>query len=181
MSLAHAILGMLKLEPMTGYALKTQCFDTSIVHFWPADQAQIYRTLDSMTERGWIESQIEFQGTRPNRKVYSITADGRTELDRWLTSFQELPIYREPFLIQLFFAKDLKNGVILALIEQQLEAHRKRLHEYETLPLPPLDALNDDRDLSLKRLTLELGMMTERNAISWLQLAAETVRRLPEA
>src|SRR5579875_1236367 len=44
MSLTHAILGFLNRQPMTGYDLKTQCFDISVAYFWPADQAQIYRT-----------------------------------------------------------------------------------------------------------------------------------------
>src|SRR3954454_17398860 len=87
MSLTHAILGILQTQSLTGYDLKTQCFDRSIAHFWPADQAQIYRTLDKMTEQGWIESQIEFQDNRPNRKVYSITESGHAELRQWLTSF----------------------------------------------------------------------------------------------
>ena len=114
MSLAHAILGILQIQPMTGYDLKTQCFDKSIAHFWPADQAQIYRTLDKMNEQGWVESQIEFQENHPNRKVYSITEQGQRELRQWLTRFQALPVYREPFLIQLFFAKDMTNAAIFS-------------------------------------------------------------------
>src|SRR5690349_16257537 len=105
MSLTHAILGLLTQSPMTGYDLKNYSFDTSVAHFWPADQAQIYRTLDKMAEQGWVESRVEFQEDRPNRKVYSITDDGRDELQRWLLLFQPLTPYREPFLIQLFFAE----------------------------------------------------------------------------
>ena len=181
MSLVHAILGFLQREPLTGYDLKTLHLDASVNYFWPADQAQIYRTLDKMTEEGWIESQLEFQENRPNRKVYSITESGRAELKQWLMSFQALPVYREPFLIQLFFAKSLTNAEILKLIEGQIQAHEQRLHQFEQVPLPPLDALHDRRELSLQRLTLELGLRTERNALEWLQLAAETVRNLPEA
>ena len=181
MSLTHAILGILQTQSLSGYDLKTQCFDGSISHFWPADQAQIYRTLDKMTEQGWIESQLEFQENRPNRKVYSITESGRSELGQWLTSVQALPVYREPFLIQLFFARSLTNAAILRLIEAQIRAHEERLRQYEQVPLPALDALRNHRELSLERLTLELGIRTERNSLEWLQLAAETVRNLPEA
>src|SRR5215813_1793561 len=103
MSLAHAILGLLQQSPLTGYELKTDHFDGSIAHFWPADQAQIYRTLDKMTEQGWVESQIEFQTDRPIWKIYTTTERGRAELAHWLTTYQAIPVYREPFLIQLFF------------------------------------------------------------------------------
>ncbi|HEY9876051.1 MAG TPA: PadR family transcriptional regulator, partial [Candidatus Obscuribacterales bacterium] len=79
MSLAHAILGLLQQEEMTGYDLKTSCFDGCIAHLWPADQAQIYRTLDKLVEQGWITCTVEIQRDRPNRKVYSVTEAGASE------------------------------------------------------------------------------------------------------
>src|SRR5687768_262236 len=139
MSLPHAILGILQEQSMTGYDLKTQYFDQSIAHFWPADQAQIYRTLDKMAADGWVESQLEIQDNRPNRKVYSITEAGQRELRQWLMTSLPLPNYREPFLIQLFFMKSLSNEQILSMIEAQRQAHQARLSEYQALPLPPLD------------------------------------------
>jgi len=51
MSLAYAILNTLQQKEMTGYDLKTSCFDQCIAHLWPADQAQIYRTLDKLVEQ----------------------------------------------------------------------------------------------------------------------------------
>ena len=180
MSLTHAILGLLTLAPMTGYDLKNRSFDTSIAHFWPADQAQIYRTLDKMAEQGWIESHVEFQEDRPNRKVYSITWDGRVELHRWLLLPQPLPPYREPFLIQLFFAEDLSNDEIIALLEAQRDEHRERLKDYLAIPLPTLDHLAQDRQTSLQRLTLEMGLQIEQAYLDWFELAINVVRNLPE-
>jgi len=181
MSLAHAILGILNKLPMTGYDLKTQHFDATIAHFWPADQAQIYRTLDKMAAQGWVESQTEFQEDRPNRKVYSITGDGRAELERWLASAPPLPAYREPFLVQLFFAQGLPNHKIIALLEGQVAAHRERLAHYHDIPLPPLEALAHDRDTTMRRLTLELGIAVEHAYLRWLEVAIDAVCRLPEA
>jgi len=40
MSLQHAILGFLNYKSLTGYDLK-KIFDTSVRHFWAADQSQI--------------------------------------------------------------------------------------------------------------------------------------------
>ena len=48
MSLEYAILGFLNYLPLSGYDLK-KMFDTSVQHFWPADQSQIYRTLARLT------------------------------------------------------------------------------------------------------------------------------------
>jgi DNA-binding PadR family transcriptional regulator len=99
---------------MTGYDLKTQYFDGSIAHFWPADQAQIYRTLDKLEDSGFVTSTLEIQETRPNRKVYSLTDAGREEFAAWMRTTQPLPTLREPFLIQLFMGQELTNAQIIS-------------------------------------------------------------------
>ncbi len=176
MSLSHAILGLLTVTPMTGYELKTQAFDNTIAHFWQADQTQIYRTLAAMAESGWVESTLEIQQDRPNRKVYHITDAGREELRRWLRTEQPLPVYREPFLVQMFFAGELDTQTILAHIAQQRTGHEARLAHYESISIP----LPDDPELARKRifwrLTLEMGMATERAYIDWLDHCEAVVR-----
>ncbi len=178
MSLAHAILGMLQKQPMTGYELKTQCFDDSIAHFWQADQAQIYRTLDKLAEQGFVESRLEVQEDRPNRKVYSITDAGRAEVHRWLLTEQPLPTIREPFLVQLFFAGQLDNTQIIAMLEQQLKAHEQQLATYRAIPLPSFDNPNMTRELTFQRMTLEAGLSNEQACIDWLRDCIAHVKRM---
>ncbi len=170
MSLPHAILGFLQNSPMTGYDLKTACFDGSVAHFWPADQSQIYRTLDTLTEKGWVESELEVQTDRPNRKIYSITEAGRTELSRWLQAEQDLPVHREPFLVQLFFSGQLPDDQIIALMESQLAAHESVLARYGTIRIP--DDIPDSalaRSVELQRMTLDMGVRIEQMYIAWLR------------
>jgi PadR family transcriptional regulator AphA len=83
MSLEFAILGFLNYHPYTGYDLK-KIFDTSVRHFWPADQSQIYRTLTQLTKKGYAEMEKVLQEDRPDRKVYHITKAGREALLAWL-------------------------------------------------------------------------------------------------
>lgn len=182
MSLGHAILGILQLEPMTGYDLKTHYFDQSIRYFWPADQAQIYRTLDKMEESGWIRSEIEVQTGRPNRKVYQITQSGRQELRRWLSEPEHLLTFRDPFLIQIFFAGQLPDEDIFGLIEQHIAHHQSMLDQYASIDLPPLEELRDKRHHTMGRLTLEYGLRFQQMYLDWLKLARDTIRSLdPEA
>jgi DNA-binding PadR family transcriptional regulator len=47
MSLEHGILGYLSMKPLAGYDIK-KLFNMSAAFFWPADQAQIYRTLKKL-------------------------------------------------------------------------------------------------------------------------------------
>lgn len=168
MSLAHAILGMLHDQPMTGYDLKTRCFDRSIAHFWPADQAQIYRTLDKIRADGWAAFDVEPQEGRPDRKVYQLTKSGRDELRRWVGEARaELPAMREPFLVQLFFAHVLPDAEARALIEDQRAKHAALLARYEAVPLPPLGTRGLSRKHQFARMTLEYGLAHERAMLRW--------------
>ncbi len=175
MSLAHAILGLLQQEERTGYDLKTSCFDQSIAHLWPADQAQIYRTLDKLVEQGWVTCTIEIQHDRPNRKIYSVTEAGKDELIRWLQSPQPLPTVREPLLVQLFFAAQLSNEAIIQLLEQQLAARREKLAECENIELPQLGDQSASREQIMQRLGLEFVSRREQTYIDWLKTAIDVI------
>ena len=94
MSLKYALLGFLNYYPMTGYELK-KFFDTSVAHFWNAEQSQIYSALKQLEGEDLVEMHVEAQTDRPNRKVYSITEDGRDELLEWLATPAEPEQVRE--------------------------------------------------------------------------------------
>jgi PadR family transcriptional regulator, regulatory protein AphA len=184
MSLAHAILGWLHKEPMSGYDLKKQ-FDQGIGYFWPADQMQIYRTLERLVEQGMAVVHEEIQHERPNRKIYTVTDTGREELRHWLTSPQSLPIFRDPLLIQLFFAAPLSNVEIIHLLEQQHAAHSERLVSYQQMLHFPLDAPvgtpeGVSRRQMLRRQIQEYGLLREQAYLGWLEQTIEAVHHLPE-
>ncbi len=177
MSLAHAILGLLLRQEMTGYDLKTSCFSQTIAHFWPADQAQIYRTLDKLEQQGWISCTVEIQHDRPNRKVYRVTEAGKAELVRWLGCPQPLPTVRDPLLIQMFFAaRVLPLDAIIHLLEQQQATRRQKLAECEAIELPPLGNASASREQMMQRLVLELVIRQEQTYIDWLDMAIEVIR-----
>ena len=57
MKLRHAILGLLSHHPQSGYDL-SRAFSSSVVHFWYADQSQVYRTLDRLEADGAISTRV---------------------------------------------------------------------------------------------------------------------------
>jgi len=175
MSLTHTILGLLEQQEMTGYDLKISCFDQCVAHLWPADQAQIYRTLDKLVEQGWTTCCVEIQSDRPNRKVYSLTAAGKAEFIRWLQCHQPLPTVREPLLVQLFFAAQLPNPAIIGLLEQQLAARSKKLAECDNIQLPTLGEQCANREQIMQRLVLELVIRREQTYIDWLKTAIDVI------
>ena len=83
--LKYALLGFLNYGDKTGYELK-QSMDTSTQNFWHAKQSQIYMTLKRLEQSGLVISEIEPQEGRPDRRVYTITDEGKTDLQKWLAS-----------------------------------------------------------------------------------------------
>jgi PadR family transcriptional regulator AphA len=183
MSLAHAILGWLHQEPMSGYDLKKQ-FEQGAGYLWPVDQMQIYRTLDRLVEQEQVSVHEEIQHSRPNRKLYTVTDAGRDELRHWLTSPQSLPALRDPLLIQLFFSAPVSNEEIRDLLAHQYEDHSKLLAYYQQKSLFPLDAPvgtegGISREQMLRRQVLEYNLRREQTFLEWLEQAIEAIQRFP--
>jgi DNA-binding PadR family transcriptional regulator len=82
-ALPHAILVSLCEQTGSGYELARR-FDRSIGYFWAATHQQIYRTLRAMEDDGWVHATPVVQQGRPDKKVYTVSDDGRAELARWI-------------------------------------------------------------------------------------------------
>ena len=177
MSLEYAILGFLNYKPLSGYDLK-KIFDTSVQHFWSADQSQIYRTLTRLTERNWAEMEVVEQSDRPDRKVYHITEAGRAELHQWLLAPLRPHIPHNAALIQVFFAGQLSDDEIIAMFERTAERIRSVLQLYEQIP-QQLEAYHDymdsPREFYCWMLTLEAGFKSARANLEWLE---DVIRRI---
>lgn len=178
MSLEHAILGFLDYGPHSGYDLK-KAFDASVRHFWPADQSQIYRTLGRLADRGWAEVEIIEQHDRPNRKVYHITAAGREELQRWLTTPLPPDVIRRASLVQVFFAGQLSDEQVLAVFEPWAERLRGALERFGRLPEEGsayVRTARSPREVFFWGLTLEIGVKTVQAQLEWVESAIERIR-----
>ncbi|GAA4907706.1 PadR family transcriptional regulator [Stackebrandtia albiflava] len=173
MSLRHAILGLLSIQPMSGYELK-KVVDESVGHFWSADQSQIYRTLAALVEDGLATRRTVVQEERPNLHLHSPTDLGLAELDSWLTSPLPSQPAREPFLARLFFADRMPPERIRELLDtrrSEVSAHLATLKAVtvpeETTGIGP----------ALRLATLDFGVAQAEAEIAWLDA---TRRRLDE-
>jgi len=179
MSLEFAILGFLNYHPYTGYDLK-KIFDTSIHHFWPADQSQIYRTLARLTEQGFAKMEKVPQNDRPDRKVYSITPAGRAEFMQWLSGPPPLEGARSAPLIQVFFAGQLSNEEIQAKFEGFAALMRSILAQYEQIPSqiqPYQQEINSPREHYFWLLTLDNGLRSMRASLEWAENIIEQFKQ----
>lgn len=180
MSLNYAILGLLTFEPMSGYTLKTRYFDKSIAHFWPADQAQIYRTLTALEAAGQVEGRTVVNETRPNRREFSIAEPGRAALAGWLAEDREPPAMRDAFLVQLYFGRLLTRDQMRRVLETRRAAHEKQRDYYDALTLPQPDTEEMRRQVLFGGMTLDFARRRERMTIEWLDACIAALEDAPD-
>jgi PadR family transcriptional regulator AphA len=124
---SYIVLGLVeRAGGATPYELKT-AVNRSVGNFWSLQHAQLYTETERLTEAGYLAERREETGRR--RRRYSITRSGRAALAQWrsepTTAVSEL---RDQGMLKLFFGADPE---VLAPV--QLEAHRRKLAEYEAL------------------------------------------------
>ncbi|MBN1302990.1 MAG: PadR family transcriptional regulator [Anaerolineales bacterium] len=171
MSLDHAILGFLSYHPYSGYDLK-KVFDVSVRHFWSADQSQIYRTLNRLTEQGLAKMEVVRQDNRPDRKVYHITAAGRDELTQWLTGIPQMDEPRSASLVQVFFLGQLSDEEALEKFEGFAGLLRMILSRYDEIPEDinqVYEEVGSARERFFWNLTLENGISSMRANLAWAE------------
>lgn len=128
MSVPHALLGLLQQQPRHGYDLK-RLFDRYFAPDRPLAFAQVYSTLGRLEQRGRIQLEAIERAEGPDRRRYSITGDGREELERWLVE----PLDPEPHLQASLFTKVvlaiLAGRSVEPLVDGERHAHLQRMRE----------------------------------------------------
>src|SRR5439155_6344924 len=88
----------------SGYDLKKR-IEGSVAHFWSESYGQIYPILAHLASQGLVERRLERQKGKPDRQVYSITAEGQERLGAWLTAPARDESFRSELLLKLFFGR----------------------------------------------------------------------------
>lgn len=180
MSLRHALLGLLREQPASGYDL-LQIFKLSLGNTWPATQSQIYPELGRLADAGLLT--VSDEGPR-GRKEYAITEAGLAELRHWLLETEPELHPRSESLLRIF--------VLGALSREESEGYLRRLVGAAGQEIATLEAIGatkpdwPDTDLAeFSGLALEFGrrlwVMTEEWA-EWAadQVAERTARKAAE-
>ena len=119
--LTCALLGLLRDHPMHPYEMHQQLLQAEALGLvWHLKQSHLYALLAKLEESGYLVSTTELQGTRPPRKMLTLTAEGRKAFTDWVrTPVQHGRDFRVEFLAKLFFAGREGPGAVTALISHQ--------------------------------------------------------------
>lgn len=134
MDIIHIILGIINIQPMTGYEIK-QVFDNSLTFFSGASYGSIYPTLKKLEKGGLVSVTVEVQDGKPNRKIYTITQKGRRMYQDSVLMPLKPTKLKNDLLTRLFFFSDVPEESRLELIDEQirmLEDKHSFLMELET-------------------------------------------------
>ncbi|WP_223635001.1 PadR family transcriptional regulator [Planococcus sp. 4-30] len=172
----YAILGLLTTECRTGYSIK-QMIDTSLTHFWKISYGQIYPTLKLLVEKGYASVEDQAQDGKPDKKEYTITAEGEYVLKEWIQQpIQQLPTEKNELLLKLFFSRNLDVQDTL----DHLDAYRDKLTDRYNIYLGIQEMistqLTGQPDAPFWLITLDYGLRTTQAAIDWCEETKRTLR-----
>ena len=119
MDVKTVCLGMLTDGDASGYDLK-KYFECSFGHFFPAGYGSIYPALATLARNGLVAYEEILQDGKPDRKVYSITDEGREELMRGLENENPSHKVRSEFLATLWFANLMTDEQVNTVLDNKL-------------------------------------------------------------
>ena len=173
MNLRAVLLGFLTRGDLTGYELKG-AMDESVGFFFGASYGSIYPALRSLEEEGLARSTLVVQSERPNKKVYSLTPEGRAYFLEALKGPPAEDSFRSEFLMQLFFGNHQDPGRVLALIEDHRTSLRDSLERLRRTE----EEIREIPQARYGLMCLRYGLVYYENTLAWLDEVEREVRAI---
>jgi DNA-binding PadR family transcriptional regulator len=161
MSLRHSVLGLLAIQPSTGYEL-AQRFDRTLRNAWHASHSQIYPELAKLQEAGMVE--VVGEGARRSR-TYATTDRGRQELVRWMTEEEPHRTQRNETAVRWFLLSLLEPADRRVALDREIAFADRELAVLEA-EAERADALPGPKPF---RATLDLGLRMTTVMRDWLR------------
>jgi DNA-binding PadR family transcriptional regulator len=172
-TLGFALLAALARNPSSGYEL-TQRLEHPIGYFWTAQHSQVHGELRRLAEAGLVVWTAA-PGPGPHeKKIYTITGEGRRELAEWVAQPPRATPVRSEILLKSYALWTADPDAAATMFGAQLDEHRSRLATYEAAwrtvtgahpgGVPP----RGHPDFG-NYVTIRFGIGAERNAIEWLE------------
>ncbi len=125
--LSYGLLSLIAVEPCTGYDLTQR-----IQLFWNANHSQIYPLLAQLEEKGLVRFTLVPQTDKPDKKVYTITPEGKDAVQQWITEPTDNPVVRDEFALKIFSLFLVDKPAVRGLLEEKmrlLDDRLARLHK----------------------------------------------------
>jgi PadR family transcriptional regulator AphA len=129
----YAVLGLLGFGEASGYDLARGAA-RSIGYMWAPSRSQIYKVLPRLVSLGYATSREIAQHDRPDKALYTITAEGRDALEAWVSDLDEDPQGgTSVFLLKVFFGWAASHEATLGQLEAYRALLERRLREFQEI------------------------------------------------
>jgi DNA-binding PadR family transcriptional regulator len=167
---------------MTGYDLKAY-FNNSVNFFWSAKLSQIYRELSKLEAQGFVLYEAKEQEGRPNKKVYSVTEEGKEVFLEWLKAFPAKlsGVSRNEFLVRVFFSSKLHKDDLKEVFKKYLKEREEELYAYGFIEKKLSSRLKEENcpiDIFYQRLTIRRGLRFAQAEIDWAQECMDELQKI---
>lgn len=166
--LKHGILGLLNYKDMTGYEIM-KTFNDSLNYFWTANTSQIYRELQTLKKDGFVTDVVIEQNGKPDKKVFSITENGRRELKHWLKD-DDYGNNNSPLCMKVFFSGELSKQENIERFQKLKKDMQNTLEKYSAI-YEIIKAYKDEisrpEDSVYWGMTVDYGICYMKMLIQW--------------
>lgn len=171
MKVQFYILGLLlRYGAQHGYRLK-QIVEEQISDFTDIKLPTIYYHLEKMKESGYITANIDKDGNRPEKTVYTITDEGKKYFDILLKNMQVEELGRQlPLDGAIFFHERISEDDFFSMIKNAIQITEQKLenvmiHRDAILKIIPKESKKDTKAIfshHIHHLEAELEWLKEQ-------------------
>ncbi|WP_347566358.1 PadR family transcriptional regulator [Scytonema sp. UIC 10036] len=173
MSLSYAILSVLINAPSSGYDLAKRfnpSVEGSVGFFWSASFQQIYRELNRLEEKEWVQAESVQQENRPDKRIYTVTTLGKQQLCQWIAEPEDMALIKDELLVKLYAGHLVSCETIVAKLEAHRQKHQQRLAIYQEIKNQYFkDPQVLSNTLKFEYMTLLRGIHYETSWLAWCE------------
>jgi PadR family transcriptional regulator AphA len=173
----YAILGMLSIEPMSGYAIR-QTMQRSTANFWSESDGQLYPTLAKLEAEGYISYHTADLPSARDKKIYGLTEQGKDALNQWLKAPPEKQNFRNEFMLKIFYGANVTPNVSLAHVQAQRYQIEAYLHELSETTQKINTNHAHSPHLAYWQISLQYGMKIAEAKLKWCDETIQALTKL---
>ncbi|MDJ0382304.1 PadR family transcriptional regulator [Streptomyces sp. G-G2] len=132
MALRHAVLAALLDEELSGYQL-AKAFGMGVANFWHALPQQVYVELAKLEQEGLIAGREVVQDTRPNKRLFQVTATGLAELERFTAAATKPSSIRDDLLVKVQAAGHVDSDALIAQLTERAAFATGKVELFEAM------------------------------------------------
>jgi PadR family transcriptional regulator AphA len=174
----YAILGLLSIEPMSGYDIRRN-LDESLSHFWSESYGQIYPSLKRLEATGLITPVKQAASGSRRKRLFILTSKGRATLRSWLADAPKPQPPRSELMLKIFFGRLAPPGAVTAHIRRLQVQQEQLLETFEAIERQLGAERAGHPDLPYWLLTLKAGVERGKALLDWSDDALATLKGTP--